>query len=151
VVDFDAEQLAFYSIRVQEITTPRWTTYDAPFFGVDLPEGAGSNFPGASPGTGGNAAHPAFGDRLRNAVSPRLRLSKPDRRVTPSRPAPSPADARQSGESQTEQQRSAGLGDWIGVVEGAAHLGRDVVDSGSYVVAAMQGARRGQGSDQPLG
>lgn len=37
--DFDADQRAFYYVRVLEIPTPRWTTYDAAFFGVDLPEG----------------------------------------------------------------------------------------------------------------
>jgi len=38
--DFDADQRAFYYVRVIEIPTPRWTTYDANIFGVDIPEGA---------------------------------------------------------------------------------------------------------------
>ena len=36
--DFDADEHAFYYVRVLEIPTPRWTTYDAAFFGVDLPD-----------------------------------------------------------------------------------------------------------------
>jgi hypothetical protein len=36
--DFDPDQRAFYYVRVLEIPTPRWTTYDAAFFGVDLPK-----------------------------------------------------------------------------------------------------------------
>jgi len=38
--DFDANQKAFYYARVLEIPTPRWSTYDAFRFGVDIPEGA---------------------------------------------------------------------------------------------------------------
>jgi hypothetical protein len=37
--DFDATQKAFYYARVLEIPTPRWSTYDAFRFGIDLPEG----------------------------------------------------------------------------------------------------------------
>jgi hypothetical protein len=35
---FAPEQRAFYYVRVLEIPTPRWTTYDAKIFGVDLPD-----------------------------------------------------------------------------------------------------------------
>lgn len=38
--DFDASQHVFYYARVLEIPTPRWSTYDAVHFGVDIPEGA---------------------------------------------------------------------------------------------------------------
>ena len=37
--DFDQSQRAFYYVRVLEIPTPRWTAYDANFFGVELKEG----------------------------------------------------------------------------------------------------------------
>jgi hypothetical protein len=36
--DFDAQQKAFYYVRVIEIPTPRWTTYDAKVFGVERPK-----------------------------------------------------------------------------------------------------------------
>jgi len=37
--DFNANEKAFYYVRVLEIPTPRWTTYEAAFFGVEIPEG----------------------------------------------------------------------------------------------------------------
>ena len=36
--DFDPAEHAFYYVRVLEIPTPRWTTYDAAFFNIDLPD-----------------------------------------------------------------------------------------------------------------
>ncbi len=36
--DFDPDERAFYYLRVLEIPTPRWTTYDAVRFGLALPE-----------------------------------------------------------------------------------------------------------------
>jgi len=36
--DFDASESAFYYVRVMEIPIPRWTTHDAKFFGVELPD-----------------------------------------------------------------------------------------------------------------
>jgi hypothetical protein len=36
--DFDPSESAFYYVRVLEIPTPRWTTYDAAFYGIDLPD-----------------------------------------------------------------------------------------------------------------
>ena len=38
--DFDAAHKAFYYVRVIEIPTPRWSTYDSVRFGIDIPEGA---------------------------------------------------------------------------------------------------------------
>jgi len=34
---FDPSQRAFYYVRILEIPTPRWTTYDHKVFGVALP------------------------------------------------------------------------------------------------------------------
>lgn len=36
--DFKADQPAFYYVRVLQIPTPRWTTYDAAYYGTELPE-----------------------------------------------------------------------------------------------------------------
>ncbi|MGI9570680.1 MAG: DUF3604 domain-containing protein, partial [Desulfobulbia bacterium] len=36
--DFDAEEHAFYYVRVIEIPTPRWTAFDAKVFGVNMPD-----------------------------------------------------------------------------------------------------------------
>jgi len=38
--EFDPNQRAFYYVRVLEIPTPRWVTYDAVRFGVEVPEKA---------------------------------------------------------------------------------------------------------------
>jgi hypothetical protein len=37
--DFDPSLAAFYYTRVIEIPTPRWTAYDAKYYGIDLEEG----------------------------------------------------------------------------------------------------------------
>ncbi|MGI9530013.1 DUF3604 domain-containing protein, partial [Lutimonas sp.] len=34
--DFNAKQRAFYYVRVLEIPTPRWTAYDAKYYGVKM-------------------------------------------------------------------------------------------------------------------
>jgi hypothetical protein len=36
--DFDAKEQAFYYVRVLEIPTPRWTAYDAKYYGTKLDE-----------------------------------------------------------------------------------------------------------------
>ena len=38
--DFDPSLRAFYYVRVIEIPTPRWTAYDAKYFGVTMPKEA---------------------------------------------------------------------------------------------------------------
>jgi hypothetical protein len=37
--EFNRNERAFYYVRVLEIPTPRWTTYDAAFYGLALPDG----------------------------------------------------------------------------------------------------------------
>ena len=37
--DFESSERAFYYVRVLEIPVPRWSTKDAVYFGVEVPEG----------------------------------------------------------------------------------------------------------------
>ncbi|MHA3979797.1 DUF3604 domain-containing protein [Halovulum sp. GXIMD14794] len=37
--DFDPTPWAFYYARVLQISSPRWTTYNTAYFGVEMPEG----------------------------------------------------------------------------------------------------------------
>ena len=36
--DFDPDQSAFYYVRVIEIPKPRWTAYDAKYYGIEMPD-----------------------------------------------------------------------------------------------------------------
>ena len=45
--DFDPKESAFYYARVLEIPTPRWIVYDAFRYGIEIPEGAENDPPGA--------------------------------------------------------------------------------------------------------
>ena len=36
--EFDANQAAFYYVRVLEIPRPRWTAYDEKYFGIQMPK-----------------------------------------------------------------------------------------------------------------
>ena len=47
--DFDRDELAFYYVRVIEIPTPRWTAYDAKYYGLDLPDEIPVINPGGAP------------------------------------------------------------------------------------------------------
>jgi hypothetical protein len=42
--DFDPGRPAFYYVRVLEIPAPRWTTYDAAFYGIKRPDNSRLRF-----------------------------------------------------------------------------------------------------------
>jgi len=41
--NFEADQAAFYYVRVLEIPTPRWTAHDIKDYGAEMPEGMGDD------------------------------------------------------------------------------------------------------------
>ncbi len=67
--DFDPTQRAFYYVRVLEIPTPRWTVFDAKFFGVDLPDGLPTS-------TSESGPYPALLDRVAGTGTVESRLSR---------------------------------------------------------------------------
>lgn len=91
--DFDPSLHAFYYVRVLQIPTPRWSTYDAKVLGVAPPKGVPSTVQERAWGspiwytpTGGERAHlRKSGVRLAANVAPRAKTpSKPARRDLPS-------------------------------------------------------------------